>query len=87
MEHGPPDLIAIDHDDYHAKHIGRTAGGQQFFLTTPFEPQIGGHPGNEFVALFVFDEGGVLIEAKIDAFGQRATLDYPPPWDSGEYDT
>ncbi|MCC6939068.1 MAG: hypothetical protein IT226_12680, partial [Flavobacteriales bacterium] len=29
----------------------------------------------EFVALYLFDEMGRLIEARIDAFGPRATLD------------
>ena len=65
----PPDLIAIDHDDYHAEHIGRTADGRQFFLTTPFVS------GNEFVALYLFDEAGKLLDAIIDEFGPRATMD------------
>jgi hypothetical protein len=66
----PPDLVAIDHDDYHAEHVGRTADGRQFFLTTPFEPAIGGSDGNEFVALYLFDAAGKLLEAKIDEFGE-----------------
>lgn len=66
----PPALIAIDHDDYHAEHIGHTSDGRQFFLTTPFEP--GGH---EFVALYVFDAQGQLLEARIDDFGPRKGLD------------
>ena len=75
MADGPPKLIAIDHDEYHAEHVGRTADGRQFFLTTPFEPAIGDRAGNEFVALFVFDRVGKLLEAKIDQFGPMATLD------------
>lgn len=75
MAEGPPHLVAINHDDYHAEHVGRTADGRQFFLTTPFEPAIGGRDGNEFVALYLFDEAGKLLEAKIDEFGPRATLD------------
>ncbi|SEF37496.1 hypothetical protein SAMN05421837_11456 [Amycolatopsis pretoriensis] len=71
---GAPDLIAIDHDTYHAEHVGRTADGRQFFLTTPFEPAAKG-PGNEFVALFLFDQSGRLLEAKIDEFGPRAQMD------------
>jgi hypothetical protein len=66
----PPDLIAIDHDDYHAEHVGRTADGRQFFLTTPFVPV-----ANEFVALYLFDEAGKLLDAIIDEFGPRATMD------------
>jgi hypothetical protein len=70
MSSGPPSLIAINHDDYHAKHVGRTKDGRQFFLTGPFIPG-----GDEFVALFLFDASGVLLEARIDNFGPRATVD------------
>ena len=38
MAKKPPKLFPINHDDYHAKHIGTTADGRQFFLTTPFVP-------------------------------------------------
>ncbi len=75
MNDGAPDIIAIERDDHHAEHIGRTADGRQFFLTTPFEPAIAGRKGSEFVALYVFDATGKLLEAKIDDFGPRATLD------------
>src|ERR1041384_7306066 len=34
----PPTIIAIDHDNYHASHVGHTHDGHQFFLTTPFVP-------------------------------------------------
>ena len=72
---GSPALVAINHDDYHARHVGRTADGRQFFLTTLFEPEMGRKAGNEFVALFLFDQRGKLIEAKIDQFGPRRTMD------------
>jgi len=74
---GPPDLIAINHDDHHAEHVGRTADGRQFFLTTPFVPASGAGAvdGCEFVALYLFDAGGKLLEARIDEFGPRATVD------------
>ena len=75
MSEGRPSLIAINHDDYHAEHVGRFSDGRQFILTNPFEPAIGGNPGCEFVALYVFDSSGQLIEAKIDSFGSRSTLD------------
>jgi hypothetical protein len=71
----PPTLIAINHDDYHAKHVGRTAGGWQFFLTTPFVPAKAEVAGAEFVALYLFHAAGQLMEAVIDNFGPRATLD------------
>ncbi|MET4727283.1 hypothetical protein ABIE09_001077 [Lysobacter enzymogenes] len=70
-----PALIAIDHDDYHAEHIGRLADGRQFFLTTPFVGAMQGRDGNEFVALYLFDAAGALLEARIDEFGPRAQLD------------
>jgi len=70
-----PDLIAIEHDEYHAKHIGQLSDGRQFFLTTPFVPAIGGSAGREFVALFLFDEHGQFLEARIDDLGTRAELD------------
>jgi len=67
---GEPAKIAIDPDDHHAEFVGRTADGRQFFLTTPFEPG-----GSEFVALYLFDAMGTLIEAWIEEFGPRATMD------------
>src|SRR5258708_5908691 len=70
----PPSHIAIDHDDYHAEHVGRTSDGRQFFLTTPFEPATGGRTGEEFVALYPFDDDGKLLEAQIDSFGPRASM-------------
>ncbi|WP_218105266.1 hypothetical protein [Micromonospora rhizosphaerae] len=76
MTSGRPTLIAIDHDDYYAEHVGHTADGRQFFLTTPFvpaDPEAG--EGDEFVARFLFDSAGHLLEATIDAFGPRHLMD------------
>jgi hypothetical protein len=76
MPDGPPRLIAINHGNHHAEHIGRTADGQQFFLTTPFQPARGeDEPGCEYAALFLFDSAGALLEARVLSFGPRATLD------------
>jgi len=75
MPGSPPDLIAIDHDDYHARHIGRTADGKQFFLTNPFVPATNGNEGREFLALFLFDSEGQFKEAHIDDLGARASID------------
>jgi len=69
-----PKLVAIDHDDHHASHVGKCADGAQFFLTTPFVPAEGG-PGREFVALYIFERDGRLREARIDDLGPRASLD------------
>ncbi len=65
-----PKKVAIDHDDYHAEHIGKTKDGRQFFLTTPFVPN-----SNEFVALYLFDKNGKFLEAHIDDFGPRKSMD------------
>lgn len=70
-----PNLIAIEHDDYHASHIGTLADGRQFFLTMPFVPATGGNAGREFVALYLFDKRGRFLEARIDDLGTRAELD------------
>lgn len=77
MAHGVPSLIAINHDDYHANHVGHTSDGRQFFLTTPFRGADYDDPdsGCEYVALFLFDADGALIEAKIDDLGPRASMD------------
>ena len=69
MREGKPELIAINHDDYHAQHIGITEEGLQFFLTTPFEPG-----GCEYIALFIFDNKGNLINSDIEALGLRGAF-------------
>jgi hypothetical protein len=71
-----PKIIAIDHDDYAAKHIGWTSDGRQFFLTTPFEPTTRDRKEDcEFIALYLFDAQGKLLEAHIDSLGPRASVD------------
>jgi hypothetical protein len=70
MAKGPPKLVAVDHDDYHAEYVGRTKEGRQFFLTTPFVPG-----EREFIALYVFDTAGQLRSATIDDLGPRQTMD------------
>ena len=76
----PPKLIAIDHDDYHAEHVGRTAGGRQFFLTRPFEPANNGSEGCEYFALYLFDAEGKLLDAQIDNLGPRALINEDEYW-------
>jgi hypothetical protein len=75
MPDGPPEIIAIDHDDDAARFIGRTSSGRQFILTTPFEAAISGKPGAEFLALYLFDLAGKLLDARIENLGPRATMD------------
>lgn len=70
-----PDKIAIDHDDYHAKYIGVTEDGFQFFLTTPFVPAINDSKGCEYIALFKFDMDGNLTDSIIEDLGPRESLD------------
>lgn len=74
MNHSPPTLVAIDHDDHHARHVGHTDDGRQFFLTAPFVPATR-DAGREFIALYIFDGQGNLLEARIDDLGPRATVD------------
>ena len=69
-----PKIIAIEHDDYEARHIGQLPDGRQFFLTTPFIPAFGGNAGREFVALFLFDKNGHFLEVSIDDLGTRKGL-------------
>lgn len=73
MSDAPPETIAIDADDYHARHVGHTVDGRQFFLTTPFVPAVGGSAGCEYVALYTFDKKGRLLDSQIENFGPRAT--------------
>jgi len=75
MSDQPPEKVAIEPDEYSARHIGRTADGSQFFLTTPFVPAIGDSAGREFVALYLFDGQGRFREARIDDLGTRAQMD------------
>lgn len=70
-----PKRVALNPDEYAARFIGKTADGRQFFLTTPFVPASAGDPGREFLALYLFDADGRLIEARITDLGPRASLD------------
>lgn len=67
---GAPEIISIEHDDYHASLIGRTADGRQFFVAPIFVPG-----GDEFVNLFLFDDEGNLLESRIENLGPRETFD------------
>lgn len=77
MAKGPPKTITLNHDDYHAEHVGKLADGRQFFLTIPFVPaqEAGTATGREFIALYLFDKAGQLVSATIDDLGPRATMD------------
>ncbi len=75
MPKGPPKTVALAHDEYTARFVGRTADGRQFFLTSPFVPAIGDTAGREFLALYLFDKDGGLLDAQIEDLGTRAELD------------
>src|SRR5262245_48850615 len=75
MAKGPPKSVALANDDDTAKHVGRMADGRQFFLTNPFVPASGGSPGREFLALYLFDKDGALLDAQIEDLGTRAEVD------------
>src|SRR5262249_31034104 len=69
-----PEKISILHDEYHAKDIGRTSDGRQFLLTSAFDPAMNKSRGREFVAVFLFDNDGTLVEDGIDELGTRQEL-------------
>jgi hypothetical protein len=77
MARGAPKTVTLDHDDYAAQYVGATKDGRQFFLTTPFVPasQVGSDTGREFLALYLFDKAGTLLDASIDDLGPRSRLD------------
>ncbi|MEV4639561.1 hypothetical protein AB0J80_19620 [Actinoplanes sp. NPDC049548] len=60
---GPPERLAIDHDDWDARYVGHTADGRQFFVTTPFETA---EEGRIFVATYLFAADGRFLEAQIE---------------------
>jgi hypothetical protein len=73
-----PERFPICHDEYHARHIGWTRDGRQFFVTTPFVSGSGKQIGRNFVATYLFDEQGRLVEDRIDELGPRLHHGYPP---------
>ena len=75
MEFKYPEVIPIMHDEYHAQHIGKTPEGKQFILAAPFVPATDNEVGCEFIALYLFDANGKLIEDKIENLGPRSNLD------------
>lgn len=72
---GAPRLIALDHDEHEARHVGRTEDGLQFFLTAPFQPARGGKPDCEYIVLYLFNPDGSLQGARVDSLGPRASID------------
>ena len=75
MEFEYPEVIPIVHDEYHTQHIGKTADGIQFIMAAPFVPATDTTKGCEFLALYLFNRQGKLIEAQIENLGPRSELD------------
>jgi hypothetical protein len=70
-----PHRIAIDPDDYAARHVGRLSDGRQVFVTEPFVFETKDEPGRDFCATYVFDAEGRLVTAHIDDLGTRGAID------------
>jgi len=51
-----PELVTILRDEFHTEYVGHTGEGFQFFIT-------GLH---NFLALFLFNDAGDLVEAQVD---------------------
>lgn len=71
----PPTLLTIQPDQYRFKDVGRTQDKRQFFLTMPFLSPWEGEPGSEYLALYLFDLEGGLLEARISELGPPDNLD------------
>ncbi len=78
MNNQPPSHIPINHDDFHAEFVGHTSDNRQFFLTNPFISKSDKNHGRTFLALYIFDDAGNLLEAKIEDLGTRQTPKLAP---------
>jgi hypothetical protein len=70
----PPEQLVIPHDEHHGRHVGHTADGDGFFITTPFTTGRRPADSREFVALYRFAPDGELRDAVIESVGSRAHL-------------
>lgn len=70
----PPEKLTIPHDDYHGKYVGKSMDGKQFFLTTPFTYDEDLAKSHEFLALYVFNADGDLIDHSIKNLGSRTSM-------------
>lgn len=81
MANRRPKLLTIPHDTTYAKFVGKTTDSRQFFLTTPFiitweGKQVGRRSSavakrRDFLALYLFDKQGQLVESRITDLGLR----------------
>ena len=73
MKSVKPKKIAIKHDDYLAEHVGKTLDGRQFFLTRPFKRDENEERPCDYIALYLFDLDGNLVDSIIDRIGVRGS--------------
>jgi hypothetical protein len=69
-----PKRIVIAPDDYHAKWVGRTREGLQFFATSPFTHIVNEDLSRLFVAMYLWNADGIFQEARITDMGVRETM-------------
>lgn len=79
MSDEPPALVAIDPDEHLARHVGWTSDDRQFVLLTPSVPAVPGSEGCAYVALYLFDAEGALVESWVDRLGPPALLPADEP--------
>lgn len=75
MSKQPPERIAVDRGTLRSNAVGRTRHGQQCILTTTFTRASSEAEQRIFQALYLFDEDGRLVEARIDELGTCADPD------------
>src|SRR5262249_56886979 len=75
MSKRAPMFVALDHDDAFAKYVGNLADKRQFFLTKPYLPAPPGQQEHDYLALYIVDEDGALLEARIEDLGLRDKVD------------
>jgi hypothetical protein len=63
-----PERLRLEPDQFHLRHAGRTNDGRQYWLTTAFVAY-----ASDYLAFYLFDLQGRLLEAEIDDLGPRET--------------
>jgi hypothetical protein len=82
MSNAPPVFVAIDHDDHHAKQVGRTAVTFERIEVAPFSVE---RFGTTFgLVPLEPEEEDDEWSVEVQPGNYMAFLE---PWDSGEYDT
>lgn len=81
---GPPSRIRLCHQDEEAdynpgrgRHVGKTARGRLFWVTTPFVWSRDGAAGRDFVALYQWSALGEFLSATIEELPPRTNTKLP----------